>query len=95
MKVEIKGIEIKTEKDFHKAISSALNFGPYYGDNLDALWDILTTDIERPVMLIWKDSNLSKKAMGKDFDNIINILKKVSEQDIVWGLDRKFEFKLS
>ncbi|MCK6885045.1 barstar family protein [Enterobacter roggenkampii] len=30
-------------------MSASLDFGPYYGRNLDALWDRLSTDVERPV----------------------------------------------
>ncbi|EOG8017508.1 barstar family protein [Enterobacter ludwigii] len=28
---------------------ASLDFVPYYGRNLDALWDRLSTDVERPV----------------------------------------------
>lgn len=40
--VYIDGRLIQTELDFHRTISSALDFGPYYGNNLDALWDLLS-----------------------------------------------------
>jgi len=43
------GTKIQTEQDFHKLLSGLLNFGSYYGNNLDALWDRLSTDVERPI----------------------------------------------
>ena len=94
MKVIINGNDIKTESDFHKYIALALNFPSYYGKNLDALWDVLSTDIERPVTLVWKNSMLSQEAMGEDFIRIHDLLNRVVAQDIKWGLDEKFELRI-
>ncbi|MDI7270926.1 barstar family protein [Cronobacter dublinensis] len=46
------GKRIQNESDFHSVMSELLDFGPYCGRNLDALWDRLSTDIERPVKII-------------------------------------------
>ncbi|WP_285720603.1 MULTISPECIES: barstar family protein [unclassified Pantoea] len=43
-----------------------MEFGPYYGKNLDALWDCLSTDIERPIRIPWCHSDLSKKYLESD-----------------------------
>jgi ribonuclease inhibitor len=91
MKVIIDGNDIHTEEEFHKKISDALGFPSHYGKNLDALWDVLSTDIERPVTLIWKNSASSQAAMGESFGKIVDILKKVVVQDIEWELDEKFD----
>ncbi|AUI88103.1 barnase inhibitor [Vibrio azureus] len=91
MKVFINGNDIKTEIDFHKHIAQALNFPYYYGSNLDALWDVLSTDMERPTTLVWKNAMLSQDAMGEEFIRIHDLLNKVVAQDIEWGLDERFE----
>jgi ribonuclease inhibitor len=91
MKVVIDGDDINTEADFHRKIAEVMKFPSYYGKNLDALWDVLSTDIERPVTLVWKNSASSQVAMGENFGKIIDILNKVVDQDIEWGLDEKFE----
>ncbi len=93
MKVIINGNDIKTEADFYKCIAAGLNFPSCYGRNLDALWDVLSTDIKRPVTLVWENSALSKKAMGGEYTKILNLLNRVVTQDIEWGLDEKFEVK--
>ena len=42
---------IHTKEELHKALSGALAFPQWYGNNLDALYDCLT-DLEAPVHLI-------------------------------------------
>ncbi|MGF1770378.1 barstar family protein [Enterovibrio makurazakiensis] len=91
MNVIIHGNEIHSERDFHKNLSEAFEFSAYYGKNLDALWDYLSTEVERPLSLIWKDSELSQRFMGDDFDKIATLLERVVKQDIKWELDDKFE----
>ncbi|WHQ76814.1 barstar family protein [Pantoea sp. Lij88] len=50
------GSEIENEQGFHKFMSKLLDFGPYYGTNLEALGDRLSNDVERPVTIIWINS---------------------------------------
>ncbi|MGW2857185.1 barstar family protein, partial [Streptomyces sp. NPDC001215] len=65
MRIEIDGAAIRSESDLHEFLSRALDFGPYYGANLSALWDRLSTDVERPVEIVWKESELSRTALGE------------------------------
>lgn len=88
------GATIKNESDFHRVISEMLNFGPYYGRNLDALWDRLSTDVERPVKIIWLDSELSKNFLGEYFEKIIKIFERTKQQDVLFNWDEKFDYIL-
>ncbi|MFD5429500.1 barstar family protein [Streptomyces sp. NPDC127084] len=82
MKVVIEGAANRTLPDLHGFLARALDFGPFYGANLSALWDRLTTDVERPVELVWKDADLSRTALGQaTFDQIRDLLLRVQEQD--------------
>lgn len=96
MIVELNGKLIKSVQDFHRILSDLLDFGQFYGKNLDALWDRLTTDVERPVEIRWNDSEESKNHLGDLFDTIVDIFTKVKNQDQEWGLpeDERFDFKL-
>ena len=94
MIVHINGSEIKSELDFHKALTKVLDFGPYYGFNLHALWDRLSTDIERPVTIIWNDSEKSKLQMGNRFQYVVDVLKRVEQQDLSFNLKDRFTFEL-
>ena len=55
----------KTESDFHRIISEKLEMGPCYGANLDGLWDRLSNDVERPVSLVWVNSEQSRQYLGE------------------------------
>lgn len=94
MIIEIDGSSISTEAEFHSKISAALNLPSYYGKNLDALFDVLSSDVERPVVLIWKYSSISKERMGDSFERIIDVLRRIEIQDARWGLEKVFELKL-
>lgn len=94
MIVEIDGRQVRSEAEFHSAISEALAFPSFYGENLDALWDILSTDVERPVKLIWNHSASSKTDMAERFDEIVGILRKVERQDAEWNLPAAERFEL-
>lgn len=91
MRIEIDGAAIRSEKDLHEILSKYLDFGPYYGANLSALWDRLSTDVERPVEIVWKESGLSRAALGESkFDNIRDLLLRVQSQDEDFGWSDRF-----
>jgi ribonuclease inhibitor len=74
-------------------LSEQLDFGPYYGANLAALWDRLSTDIERPVRLIWKNAASSRTALGDElFAEIVRLFRDVEQQDRDFGLSQVFTF---
>ncbi len=94
MIIELDGEKISSEGSFHSELLKSRNFPRHYGANLDALWDILSTDIERPITLVWKNSAYSKEAMQSKFDDIIAILNRVEKQDVEWKLDEVFTVKI-
>ena len=92
MIAEIDGHNIQSEADFHKEIARALSFGPYYGKNLNALWDVLSRDIARPITLVWKNSDASQKNMPVEFEKIVNLLRDVEKDDVVYDESERFKF---
>jgi ribonuclease inhibitor len=91
MMAELDGLKIQSETDFHVEIALALGFGPYYGKNLDALWDVLSRDVERPVFLVWTNADVSQKSMPFEFRKIIDLLREVEKQDADCGAADRFE----
>jgi ribonuclease inhibitor len=91
VRITIDGSLIWSESDLHDFLVRKLDFGPYYGRNLDALWDRLSTDVERPVELVWESSEDSKDHLGIElFEKISSVLIRVMDQDESFGLDDKF-----
>jgi ribonuclease inhibitor len=79
-KVRLRGKAIRSLDDFYSQIAPKLRFPDYFGRNLDALWDVLTTDVQGPVELVWEESEDSKKSMGKDFEKVSVLLKDVEKE---------------
>jgi len=92
--IVIDGASISSEADFHTALAEKLLLPGYYGRNLDAMWDVLSTDVERPICLIWENSKLSSAALGQKFDQIVDLLERVKAQDDAWKLTERFDFRL-
>jgi ribonuclease inhibitor len=74
---KLSGTAIHSLDEFYSEIARKLHFPEYFGRNLDALWDVLTTDIEGPVELVWEDSAASKRSMGRDFNKVSALLRNV------------------
>jgi len=79
-KFMLSGKEIRNLQEFYDEIARQLPFPDYFGRNLNALWDVLTTDIEGPVELFWEDSAASKRSMGKAFDKVSVLLRDVEKE---------------
>ncbi len=79
-KIKLPGKSISSLDEFYSQITKKLLFPEHFGRNLDALWDVLTTDVQGPVELAWEDSEVSKKAMGKDFEKVAALLKDVEKE---------------
>lgn len=66
----------------HDEMARQLGFPAYYGRSLDALYDVLSTDLEGPLEVTWKDAGVSRNAMGEDFQRVLEVLETVaSERD--------------
>ncbi len=79
-KIKLPGKSISSLDEFYSELAKKLRFPEHFGRNLDALWDVLTTDVKGPVELAWEDSKLSKKSMGKDFEKVAALLGDVGKE---------------
>jgi ribonuclease inhibitor len=80
MELIIEGMNISSEDDFHDAIAEGLALPHWYGRNLDALWDVLTGMVGRPLKMVWTNADHSKKSLPR-FEKIISLLRDVEVQD--------------
>ncbi|GAA4566509.1 barstar family protein [Planotetraspora kaengkrachanensis] len=95
MRVVVDGRQVRSEADFHALLAGLLDLGPYYGHNLDALWDRLSTDVKRPVELVWTHWEESRANLGTEiFGKIRTILTRVQALDADRNWSERFTFEL-
>ena len=75
----LSGKTVRSMDGFYDEISRQLSFPGHFGRNLDALWDILSADIEGPIEVVWENADFSRHDMGRDFDRLLGVLKEVEK----------------
>jgi ribonuclease inhibitor len=73
----LNGFKIHSLDDLYIRLEKQLSLPASFGRNLDALWDVLSADVEGPFKIIWKHGDASKQFMGKDFDKVVKLLKEL------------------
>ncbi len=76
----LNGSAIGSLDDLYDRISILLNLSEHFGRNLDAIWDVLSTDVEGPFEIIWRQADQSKKLMGKDFNRVVKLFKELEKE---------------
>ncbi|WP_434354155.1 barstar family protein [Psychrobacter sp. HD31] len=93
MNIVLDGKKILTEQGFHDKIAKVFDIQKYYGKNLDALWDTLSANVERPVHITWINADVSRKNIDT-FDDIIKVFKKTKKQDEQFNWVDKFTYEI-
>jgi ribonuclease inhibitor len=76
----LEGRELASMDAVYDALAGQLQLGPEFGRNLDAVWDVLTTDVGGPIDIVWRDGQLSRARLGVEFDRMVRLLRAVAEQ---------------
>ena len=80
--VLINGKEIKTKEQLHTIIAKNLNFPTYYGKNLDALNEILSSDFTGDSIVKIKHVNLLKAKIGSEYiEAMIQVIMDAAEDN--------------
>jgi ribonuclease inhibitor len=66
-----------TLEKVYDALQAQLVLPRHFGRNLDALWDVLTTDLRGPVTIRWHDHARARAALGPDYGRLIATLREV------------------
>ena len=62
------------------SLAAQLGFAPAAAPNLDALWDVLRTDIPGPFAVVWRDHERARAALGPDFARIAGLLEDLAAE---------------
>lgn len=73
-------------KDLHRALRQALSLPDYYGGNLDALQDMLTGHVERPLMLVFSGAQTLPGKLTPHWKRLISLLEELEEEGIFFHL---------
>ena len=73
------GAVINDFSDIHNKFKSQLNFPDYYGENLDALYDMLT-DISEKTIIISVNSKLFEEKFTKKWSAFLRLMKDIEEE---------------
>lgn len=73
MKKIISGKKIRTLSDLHRELKTVLDLPPYYGENLDVLWDSLSGDVNMPLTIEWTNFEESERYLGKSIIDYLNL----------------------
>ena len=76
----LNGRLIRSLDDLYDQLSIRLSLPEHFGRNLDALWDLLSTDVEGSFVIVWKHADDSRKLMGKDFHRAVKVLQELEEE---------------
>lgn len=85
------GETIQSLQDVYAQLAEQLGFPVWFDPNLDALWDVLTTDVRGPVRVVWVNAERSRWRLGQDFERLRTLLEAVARQraDFTFELDSK------
>lgn len=76
----LNGRVIRSLDDLYDRLESRLALPAHFGRNLDALWDVLSTDVEGPFEMVWKHADESKQLMGRDYNRVIKLFKQLEKE---------------
>ena len=81
MKVTIlNGKRMRHNKAAHDYLKRKLNFPDYYGKNLDALWDLLTS-ISNPIEIVLLNSEDLYDSLGEYGHELVNVFKESMDEN--------------
>jgi len=76
----VNGRVIRSLDDLYDRLISQLALPAHFGRNLDALWDVLSTDIEGPFEIVWQHAEESKQLMGRDYHRAVKLFKQLAKE---------------
>lgn len=69
-----------TKFKLHEEIKNKLNLPDFYGNNLDALWDMLTGYVLMPLTIVFINFNVCKRHLGYYADDLLFVFNQVENE---------------
>lgn len=84
--LNLDGTILKDKEELHNTIAWQLSLPSYYGRNLDALWDVLST-WSKPLRIEVTAAETLRKHLGPTADGLLQLLKEAAEENTVIQLE--------
>ncbi len=78
MEVIIDGSQLNKQKELHETIARQLELPDYYGENLDALWDVLTEQTA-PMKITIRHGERFLRQLGAYGETVLELLQEAEE----------------
>lgn len=72
--------DIRALDQLYDELARQLDFPRHFGRNLDALWDVLTTEVEGPLEIVWEDPEHAQASLGDEYGRVVALLEEVVAQ---------------
>ena len=78
--LELALASFENKEAVHAYLAEQLDFPDYYGKNLDALYDVLTTEINAPVWVRFDFSGLGDMALVTYYKRMLKVFQDASQE---------------
>lgn len=80
---------INSKEDFYPELAEKCELPEYFGNNLDALWDILTSgELGFPLMISFVNFNKNKNKFFRDLYKLLKDAEKETDKNIIFKTSR-------
>ncbi|WP_426446304.1 barstar family protein [Paenibacillus sp. S-38] len=79
-RITLDGTRMATKEELHRELKDKLRLPEHYGNNLDALWDCLTGEVELPIEVDWKHYGAAVQALGTYGESTAELLEEAARQ---------------
>ncbi len=80
MRVELNGKKMLSKELTHEYLKWKLKLPNYYGKNLDALWDILTS-FDREIKIIFLNTDCAIESLGEYGESLVEVFQDAVEEN--------------
>lgn len=72
---------VRSLDDFYDQLAAQIVLPAHFGNNLDALYDVLTTDLAGPLEIVWLGHDHSAALIGHDnYTALLAVLQDVADE---------------
>jgi RNAse (barnase) inhibitor barstar len=83
MQVVLDGKALTSAAQAYDAIGAAIGVPSWFGNNPDALWDVLTDRSPSDLEIVWHNAAHSAARLGAEYERLIAVLREAAEEGLL------------